>query len=188
MAIKTFTTGEVLTASDTNTYLANSGLVFISNTAITAGASSVVVSNCFNSSYDRYKIVIESNVNTAGGNQGLTLTPNVTNSGNYTSVMWQVAGGVSTVNTAGLVAQSFYFCGYGGNNQMVVEVDNFNPRGGTGATGSVRWSSYDSTNSTGGTGTLWSTTSGTNTGFTFASGGGYTLGAGRVTVYGYRIA
>jgi hypothetical protein len=28
MAIKTFTTGEVLTASDTNTYLANSGLVF----------------------------------------------------------------------------------------------------------------------------------------------------------------
>jgi hypothetical protein len=29
MAIKTFTTGEVLTASDTNTYLANAGLVFV---------------------------------------------------------------------------------------------------------------------------------------------------------------
>jgi hypothetical protein len=27
MAIKTFTTGEVLTAADTNTYLANSGLI-----------------------------------------------------------------------------------------------------------------------------------------------------------------
>ena len=187
MAVKTFTS-EILTSSDTNTYLANAGLVYVSNTAITAGASSVVVSNCFNSSYDRYKIVIESKVNTAGGNQGLTLTPNVTNSGNYTSVMWQVAGGVSTVNTAGLAAQTFYFCGYGGNNQMVVEVDNFNPRGGTGATGNLRWSSYDGANSTGGTGTLWSTTSGTNTGFTFASGGGYTLGAGRVTVYGYRIA
>jgi hypothetical protein len=29
MAIKTFTTGEVLTAADTNTYLANSGLVYV---------------------------------------------------------------------------------------------------------------------------------------------------------------
>jgi hypothetical protein len=32
MAIKTFTTGEVLTASDTNTYLANSGLVVMGAT------------------------------------------------------------------------------------------------------------------------------------------------------------
>jgi hypothetical protein len=187
MAIKTFGS-EVLTSADTNTYLANAGLVYVASATITAGASSVVVSNCFNSTYDRYKIVIESKVNTAGGNQGLTLTPNVTNSGNYTSVMWQVAGAVSTVNTAGVAAQTYYFCGYGGNAQMVVEVDNFNPRVGTGATGNLRWSSYDNSNSTGGTGTLWSTTTGTNTGFTFASGGGYTLGAGRVTIYGYRIA
>ena len=34
MAIKTFTTGEVLTASDTNTYLANAGLVYITSTAV----------------------------------------------------------------------------------------------------------------------------------------------------------
>ena len=187
MAIKTFTTGEVLTASDTNTYLANAGLVFISNTAITAGASSIVVSNCFSSTYDRYKILIESNVNTAGGNQGLTLTPNVTNSGNYSSLMYQIATS-ATISGANSAAQSYFLVGFGGNNQMFVEVDNYNPRTGTGSTGSVRWSSYDSTNSTGGTGTLWSTTSGTNTGFTFASGGGYTLGAGRVTVYGSRIA
>ena len=187
MAIKTFTTGEVLTASDTNTYLANSGLVFISSTTITAGASSVVVSNCFNSSYNRYKIIIETNVNTGGGTQGLTFTPNVTNSGNYSSLMYQVATS-ATVYGANSAAQSYFLVGYGGINQIMVEIDDYNPRTGTGSTGVIRWSSYDNTQSTGGTGTLWSTTSGTNTGFTFASGGGYTLGAGRVTVYGYRIA
>ena len=32
MAVKTFSTGEVLTASDTNTYLNNGGLVYITST------------------------------------------------------------------------------------------------------------------------------------------------------------
>ena len=39
MAIKTFTTGEVLTASDTNTYLNNGGLVFINQVSYTASTS-----------------------------------------------------------------------------------------------------------------------------------------------------
>jgi hypothetical protein len=56
MAIKTFTTGEVLTASDTNTYLANAGLVYITSTAVSG--STVTVSNCFNSTYDWYKVVL----------------------------------------------------------------------------------------------------------------------------------
>ena len=59
MAIKTFTTGEVLTASDTNTYLANSGLVYV-------GSSSFVnqtfgqLSNVFSSTYENYRIIISS--------------------------------------------------------------------------------------------------------------------------------
>jgi|694.fasta_scaffold154655_3 hypothetical protein len=57
MAIKTFTTGEVLTASDTNTYLANAGLVFVASTTFSA-SSGVEVSNCFTSTYDNYKILI----------------------------------------------------------------------------------------------------------------------------------
>jgi hypothetical protein len=56
MAIKTFTTGEVLTASDTNTYLANAGLVYITSTAVSG--STVTVSNCFDSTYDWYKVVL----------------------------------------------------------------------------------------------------------------------------------
>ena len=62
MAIKTFTAGEVLTASDTNTYLANSGLVWIANG--TASTTDFRLT-CFSSTYDSYRLVI-SNCTTAG--------------------------------------------------------------------------------------------------------------------------
>lgn len=55
MAIKTFTTGEVLTAADTNTYLTNSGLVYVASTTFSA-SSGVEMSNCFSSTYDNYEI------------------------------------------------------------------------------------------------------------------------------------
>jgi len=55
MAIKTFTTGEVLTASDTNTYLANSGLVYVASTTF-SGSTGVEMSNCFSSTYDNYEV------------------------------------------------------------------------------------------------------------------------------------
>jgi len=58
MAIKTFTTGEVLTASDTNTYLANAGLVFVKSQTIGSAVSSVTVSDAFSATYDAYKIVV----------------------------------------------------------------------------------------------------------------------------------
>ena len=58
MAIKTFTTGEVLTASDTHTYLANSGLVYVTSATVGTGVSSVTISNCFSTTYDNYRVVI----------------------------------------------------------------------------------------------------------------------------------
>ena len=54
MAIKTFTTGEVLTAADTNTYLANSGLVYITEVAL----STTAIDGIFTSTYDNYRIVV----------------------------------------------------------------------------------------------------------------------------------
>jgi len=67
MAVKTFTTGEVLTASDTNTYLANSGLVYVTSTTF-SGSSAVQINNCFSSTYDEYRIVMRltSSVTTNG--------------------------------------------------------------------------------------------------------------------------
>lgn len=70
MAIKTFTTGEVLTAADTNTYLANSGLVAmapssVSGTGVTlsgatvtiAAASTASIIGCFTNDYTNYLMV-----------------------------------------------------------------------------------------------------------------------------------
>jgi hypothetical protein len=65
MAIKTFTTGEVLTASDTNTYLANSGLVYIKEQTIGTGVSTVTVNAAFSADFDNYKIIISGGVGSA---------------------------------------------------------------------------------------------------------------------------
>ena len=57
MAIKTFTAGEVLTASDTNTYLANSGLVYVAGATITGlGTSGANLTGLFNSTYKNYRV------------------------------------------------------------------------------------------------------------------------------------
>jgi hypothetical protein len=57
MAIKTFTTGEVLTASDTNTYLANSGLVYITEATATNAQPTLSIDNCFSATYENYRFV-----------------------------------------------------------------------------------------------------------------------------------
>lgn len=67
MAIKTFTTGEVLTASDTNTYLANSGLVYVTHQAVSGTPSTLTVPNCFNSTYDNYRVVFDQITFSVGG-------------------------------------------------------------------------------------------------------------------------
>jgi hypothetical protein len=64
MAIKTFTTGEVLTAANTNTYLANSGLVTVGGGSFTNVASFDITG--FSSTYDMYQLVM-----TVGGVTGV---------------------------------------------------------------------------------------------------------------------
>ena len=59
MAIKTFTSGAVLTAADTNTYLANSGLVYISEGSTSSSVTGLNFNNVFSSTYDNYRIVID---------------------------------------------------------------------------------------------------------------------------------
>ena len=185
MAYKLFTS-EVLTSADTNTYLANSMATFVNQTTITAGASTVTVSNCFTSAYDRYKIVIATSASAAGGTQGWGLSPNGSTTGQYTSGVYQLATS-ATISGFNVAAQTYIFLGYVGNNNMLAEVDNWDAFGSTtGKTANVRWSSYDTTASQGGSSTLWSTDGTSNTGFTLFIGGGLTFGAGMVRVYGYR--
>jgi len=58
MAIKTFSSGEVLTASDTNTYLNNGGLVYITEASTNNTVPSVNFVGCFSATYDNYRIEI----------------------------------------------------------------------------------------------------------------------------------
>lgn len=56
-----FAAGDVLTASNVNTYLTNGGLVYVTQTLVSSGsATSVSFNNCFTSTYDNYRIVIDS--------------------------------------------------------------------------------------------------------------------------------
>ena len=57
MAVKTFTTGEVLTASDTNTYLNNGGMVYINSWTVGSGVTSVTMTNAFPSGYNAFRIL-----------------------------------------------------------------------------------------------------------------------------------
>jgi len=80
MAIKTFTTGEVLTAADTNTYLANSGLVYITSGTL----SGTAIDGIFTTTYDNYRIVF-TNISTSTGaliNFNFRTTANATETGN----------------------------------------------------------------------------------------------------------
>jgi hypothetical protein len=113
MAIKTFTTGEVLTAADTNTYLANSGLVYISSTTIGSGVSSVTVTNAFSSTYSSYKIIVNSTASTAAsiycqlGNGGTFSTASYNN-----ALVYIVGGTLSAASNIGTTS----FTWMGGSN------------------------------------------------------------------------
>lgn len=60
MAVKTFSVGEVLTAADTNTYLANGGLVYVTTGTLTTVSSTnyLKITGAFPSAYDSFRLVI----------------------------------------------------------------------------------------------------------------------------------
>jgi hypothetical protein len=94
MAIKTFTTGEVLTASDTNTYLANSGLVFVKQETVGTTVASVAVANAFSATYENYKITYSGGASSAATVLDVTLTGST--NGHYAVMFYNpYAGGAS---------------------------------------------------------------------------------------------
>jgi hypothetical protein len=98
MAIKTFTTGEVLTAADTNTYLNNGGLVYISTTNIGSAVTTVTVTNCFSATYDNYRIIWYGTLESASSpNTFLQLN-------NSTATTYNTAGAYLLFGTATLQA------------------------------------------------------------------------------------
>lgn len=65
------TAGQVLNASTVNTYMINSGLVYVTQVTVGSGVSSVNITSCFSSTYDNYVL---SYSGLAVSNSGVPLT------------------------------------------------------------------------------------------------------------------
>lgn len=88
MAIKTFTTGEVLTAADTNTYLGNAGLVWVGGATIGTAVTSVNLTSVFSSTYDSYRVVFRTNSATGNCNFLMRFGTGTAVALNYKSYLW----------------------------------------------------------------------------------------------------
>jgi hypothetical protein len=176
MAIKTFTTGEVLTASDTNTYLANSGLVFVTSQAIVAGTNTVT--SCFTSTYDEYLVVV-SNVKTASNNSGLFLAlngnPTVKSNGYYIAMAGTTITADPTSTTNGFIFGFSHTTGASYHVRVSMPA----------TTAQTTFASSWATPSFVGTYTGIEETGVAYTGAVITGGSAITAG-GTITVYGYR--
>jgi hypothetical protein len=107
MAVKTdWAAGDVLTAAQVNTYLANSGLVFVTSVEIPGGTTYVSVPSAFSATYDDYVIKVSGlNIATSGDlsiqfedSGGTAVTTNYSLCGGYHN--WASASYVGTTDTA----------------------------------------------------------------------------------------
>ena len=118
MAVKTFGT-EVLTSStlssaDTNTYLANSGLVYVTSQTIGTAVASVTVSNCFSATYDDYFVTIDGVSGSAGAAMGFRCVTSggVDNASNWKGNTFYIStGAIGGLTNANDAASGSAFCG-----------------------------------------------------------------------------
>ena len=180
MAIKTFTTGEVLTAADTNTYLANSGLVFVKQQTIGNGVSTVTVTGAFSTDYDDYFVTITGGVGST--TIALALTVGATATGYLSSINYSLysTGGVGGIS-GGTV--SIPYAGTADVNRIWMGMRISNPFNAKHTLFHGQFINVDAQGTVGGL--LANTTS--YTAFTISCGAP-TITGGTIRVYGYRKA
>jgi hypothetical protein len=181
MAIKTFTTGEVLTAADTNTYLANSGLVYVKSQTIGSAVASQAVTGAFSSTYDHYLIQISGGVASGAVELRTQMGTTVTN---YFYQLIYGAWSGSALAEGTKTAVNWLYTGTGSTNGLVMNCFIYSPNL---ATRTRMWANYFSGTSDVGsvTGLLDNTNQYTD--FTVVTNTG-TMTGGTITVYGYRKA
>ena len=188
MAIKTFNSGEVLTASDTNTYLANGGLVFVKQTTTTSGTTADVTS-CFSATYNAYRLVVSDLRTAATAAFHFTVLSGTTvaasnwtfQSGrlDYATNAWNLQKGTASANVDNV--------GVASTNSVGLTIDIFNPY--LSQNTSVMAQGTDARGTTGypvmiTNGLLSNTTSYDGLRLTLASS---TYSNAVLTVYGYRL-
>ena len=181
MAVKTFTTGEVLTSTDTNTYLTNAGLVYIKSQTIGTSVSSVPITGAFSGDYDNYKIVVSGGVGSSaqflrlqlGGATGAYYS-------GYAAVNYATnATENSNVNNGSLFSNA----GIMSTSNLNMNVEVFSPY----LTKATYVSGSIATGGRGGSFAGFLDDSVSYTSFTISPASG-TMTGGTVTVYGYRKA
>ena len=186
MAIKTFTTGEVLTASDTNTYLANAGLVYIKSQTIGSAVSSVQVTSAFSTDYDSYKILISGGAGSATGR--IRMTIGSASTAYYWALIASRFDNGGSVAVGGSNATLFDYMGQADSTAIDASIEVRNPflTEKTFVSGVYVDMSVGAFTGAGPTnGILTDTTS--HTSFTVSPASG-TFTGGTITVYGYRKA
>lgn len=185
MAIKTFTSGEVLTAADTNAYLANSGLTFVTQVTGTTGTTSV--NNCFSSTYDNYRILVSSSAFSA--NTAMNLRMRVAGSDDTSTNYIKTENSANQAGTAGSAGQNntdawggLFVASANANTSLVIDL--FSPFPATRTWGTYQFFGYDSANFVARHGGLLKDETTSFDGISvIMSSGSATL---TITVYGYR--
>lgn len=128
MAVKTFSTGEVLTASDTNTYLANAGLVYITEAVATSGTF-LYVNSCFTSTYQSYVLYV-TGAPTASA-YGIDLRMRASSTDTTTGYYWGVTGldmgtgaALTTRGSNFATFATYSIAGTSGRSAAVIQVIN----------------------------------------------------------------
>ncbi len=189
MAIKTFTTGEVLTASDTNTYLANSGLVFIKSVALATATTNIT--SCFSSTYRNYRVIIDDVTPSASISLYIRFLTGTTpdTSTNYGWAYTGILENNTVINNASS-GQNLAFTGinisFTGASLAGGSLDMYNPQAAKQTIGNVIADTYESSNFGFRTGSFRLNTTNQYDGFQITTGGAPTV-TGNVTVYGYRL-
>ena len=184
MAVKTFTTGEVLTAADTNTYLNNGGLVYIKSQTIGSGVSSVAVSSAFSSDYDIYFVTVSGGA--ASTATDLKLQLGSTTSGYYGSRIGNTYASDTVIVTRDNNAAAFTNIGSASTSDINVTITISGPN----MAKPTHITGFQSLASTvGGSFTYngYEASSTQHTAFTIITNTG-TLTGGNIRVYGYRQA
>lgn len=176
MGYPSFNTGDILTASDMNAV----GLWLVKTQTIGTAVASVTVSDCFSSTYDNYKIIV--NGGTASANNNLQMTLNGAATGYYGALIYGLSTGVNPLlapanNAANWPFMAYHTTGSGIMTTIELLAPNL-------AKQTIIQSVYYNTGGNGTfTGTLDNTTQ--HTGFTLTPTTG-TLTGGTIRVYGYR--
>ena len=184
MSIKTFTADSVLTASDTNTFLANSGLVYIKSQTVGTGVSSVNVTSAFSTDYDNYRILYTNGLSSATA-IGINLKIGTVITGYYSGLV-NVNYSTSAVTGIGQDNQAIWnnVGGSGAASYVNFDCDIYSPF-------LARWKFFASRavhlGSVFGTGNGLNISTSSITDFTISPASG-TLTGGQITVYGYRKA